>query len=156
MVFASSLISVEKNRAGPGVAGAPKKLDRCGVKHEIVALILTAIRASVRKRRKPERPYRDSCNLLIVNDLERRGTYALFCITSSVAFERLFSFSAYRRQSPRGLFFCKAANSHGVLAFEFLLQRDVPHGFQLCQMTGQIPRRGPQNFPQPKSMVAAG
>ena len=53
MVFASSLISVEKNRAGPGMAGAQKKLDRCGGKHEIVALILTAIRASVRKRRKP-------------------------------------------------------------------------------------------------------
>src|SRR6266480_1990245 len=71
IVFASSLISVEKNSAGPGVIEAPKKLDRCGVKHEIVALILTAIRASVRKRRKPQLLYTDSCNRLIVNGLER-------------------------------------------------------------------------------------
>src|ERR1700731_4152731 len=50
MVFASSPISVEKSRAGPGVAGGPKKLDRCGVKHEIVALILIGIRGSWEKR----------------------------------------------------------------------------------------------------------
>src|SRR5882762_4317042 len=52
MVFASSPISVEKSRVGPGVAGGPKKLDRCGVKHEIVALILTGIRRSREKRRR--------------------------------------------------------------------------------------------------------
>ena len=52
MDFASSPISVEKNKVGPGVAGVQKKLDRCGGKHEIEALILTGIRASVRKRRK--------------------------------------------------------------------------------------------------------
>jgi hypothetical protein len=50
MVFASSPISVEKSRAGPGVAGGPKKLDRCGVKHEIEALILTGIRRGEEKR----------------------------------------------------------------------------------------------------------
>ncbi len=52
MDFASSPISTEKNSVGPGMAGVPKKPDRCGVKHEIVALILTGIRASARKRRK--------------------------------------------------------------------------------------------------------
>jgi hypothetical protein len=52
MDFASSRISVEKNKVGPGVAGVQKKLDRCGGKHEIEALILTCIRASARKRRK--------------------------------------------------------------------------------------------------------
>ena len=44
MVFASSAISVEKNKAGLGMAEVPKKLDRCGVKHEVVALILMGIR----------------------------------------------------------------------------------------------------------------
>jgi hypothetical protein len=43
---------VEKNRAGPGVAGLAKRLDRCDVKHEIVALILTGIRGSREKRRR--------------------------------------------------------------------------------------------------------
>lgn len=43
---------MEKNKVGPGVAGVQKKLDRCGGKHEIEALILTCIRAGVRKRRK--------------------------------------------------------------------------------------------------------
>jgi len=43
---------VEKNRVGPGLAGGPKKLDRYGVKHEIVALILTGIRRSREKRRR--------------------------------------------------------------------------------------------------------
>jgi len=32
------------------VAGGPKKLDRCGVKHEIEALILTGIRRGEEKR----------------------------------------------------------------------------------------------------------
>jgi len=31
---------------GPGMAEVPKKLDRCGVKHEIVVLILMGIRGS--------------------------------------------------------------------------------------------------------------
>jgi len=53
MLFASSLISVEKNRAGPGLAGNPRNPDRCAIKHEVVALILTAIRASEAKRREP-------------------------------------------------------------------------------------------------------
>ena len=52
MDFASSLISVEKNRVGPGMAEVPRKLDRCGVKHEIVALILTGIRGRESKRRR--------------------------------------------------------------------------------------------------------
>ncbi|SRR5260370_22389911 len=52
MVSASLLISVEKNRVGPGVAEAAKKLDRCETEHEIVALILTGIRARARKRRR--------------------------------------------------------------------------------------------------------
>jgi len=52
MVFASSLISVEKNKAGPGMARVPKWLDGCGVKHEIVALILTGIRGRESKRRR--------------------------------------------------------------------------------------------------------
>ncbi len=52
MVLASSPISVEKNRVGPAMAGVPKKLDRCGVKHEVVALILAGIRVSAAKRRK--------------------------------------------------------------------------------------------------------
>jgi len=43
---------VEKKNVGPGMAEVPKKLDRCGVKHEIVALILMGIRVRVRKRRK--------------------------------------------------------------------------------------------------------
>jgi len=34
------------------MAEVPKQLDRCGVKHEIVALILMGIRVRVRKRRK--------------------------------------------------------------------------------------------------------
>jgi len=34
------------------MAEVPKRLDRCGVKHEIEALILTGIRASMRKRRR--------------------------------------------------------------------------------------------------------
>jgi hypothetical protein len=34
------------------MAEVPKKLDRCGVKHEIVALILMGIRVGVRKRRR--------------------------------------------------------------------------------------------------------
>jgi hypothetical protein len=54
MDLASSPISVEKNRVGPGVAGVPKKLDRCDVKHEIVAFILSGIRRSVAKRRTQE------------------------------------------------------------------------------------------------------
>lgn len=54
MDFASSPISVEKNRVGAGAAWAPKKLDRCDVKHEIVAFILTGIRNGVAKRRKGE------------------------------------------------------------------------------------------------------
>jgi hypothetical protein len=35
---------VEKNKAGPGVAGVPKRLDRLVDKHEIEALILAGIR----------------------------------------------------------------------------------------------------------------
>jgi len=46
---------MEKKRVGPGVAEIPKKLDRCGVKHEIVALILAGIRNGVTKRRKKEK-----------------------------------------------------------------------------------------------------
>src|SRR6266480_1139739 len=102
IVFASSLISVEKNSAGPGVIEAPKKLDRCGVKHEIVALILTAIRASVRKRRKPQLLYTDSCNRLIVNGLERELPrlvlyYAIGCIRKALQLP-------HSRPSPRDLF----------------------------------------------------
>jgi len=41
---------VEKKRFGPGVTEAPRRLDRCGAKHEIEALILTGIRARLRKR----------------------------------------------------------------------------------------------------------
>ena len=52
MDFASSPISVEKKNVGPGMAEVPKKLDRCGIEHEIVALILMGIRVRVRKRRK--------------------------------------------------------------------------------------------------------
>src|SRR5260370_40035832 len=52
MVFASLPISVEKNRVGPGMAGVPSRLDRCDVKHEIVALILTGIRGNEPKRRR--------------------------------------------------------------------------------------------------------
>jgi hypothetical protein len=51
MDFASSLINVEKKRAGPGIAGHPSNPDRSAVNHEVLALILTAIRASVSKRR---------------------------------------------------------------------------------------------------------
>jgi hypothetical protein len=51
MLFASSLISVEKYRAGPGFAGNPRNPERCEVKHEIVALILTVIRPANPKRR---------------------------------------------------------------------------------------------------------
>jgi hypothetical protein len=47
---------VEKNSVGPGIAEGPKKLDRWGVKHEVVALILTGIRGSTPKRRRP--PYK--------------------------------------------------------------------------------------------------
>jgi hypothetical protein len=50
MLFASSLISVEKSRVGLGMAGIPKKPDRCGVTHEIAALILTSIRRGREKR----------------------------------------------------------------------------------------------------------
>ena len=94
MLFASSLISVEKNRVGTGVAELPKKPDRCGVKHEIVALILNGIRERTRKRRKAECLCEDSRNRFILNDLGRKRTYGLFWITPSVAFERLFSLSA--------------------------------------------------------------
>jgi hypothetical protein len=51
MDFASSPISVEKNRVGPGVAGVLKRLDRLVIKHEIEALILTGIRGREEKRR---------------------------------------------------------------------------------------------------------
>jgi hypothetical protein len=47
-------MSAEKNRVGPGVADAPKKLGRLVVKHEIEALILSGIRGSVAKRRTQE------------------------------------------------------------------------------------------------------
>ena len=49
MVFASSPISVEKNSVCPGKAEVAKKLDGCGVKHEVVALILMGIRGSMKK-----------------------------------------------------------------------------------------------------------
>src|SRR5438552_18385407 len=49
MDFASPLISVEKNSVGTGVADGPKKMDGCGVKHEVVALILMGIRGSMEK-----------------------------------------------------------------------------------------------------------
>ena len=49
MVFASSPISVEKSSVCPGKAEVAKKLDGCGVKHEVVALILMGIRGSVEK-----------------------------------------------------------------------------------------------------------
>jgi len=51
---------MEKNRVRHDVAGVPKKLDRCGVKHEIVALILAGIRESVPKRRRWRRGYGDN------------------------------------------------------------------------------------------------
>jgi hypothetical protein len=51
MLFASLPMSVEKSSAGPGRAEVPKKLDRCGVKHEIEALILAVIRGREQKRR---------------------------------------------------------------------------------------------------------
>jgi hypothetical protein len=50
MVFASSAISVEKKRVGPGVAEVPEKLGEWGAKHVLVALILTVIRARSMKR----------------------------------------------------------------------------------------------------------
>jgi hypothetical protein len=50
MDLASSPICVEKNSAGPGVAGDANKPDRCAVKHEIVALILIGIRGTEQKR----------------------------------------------------------------------------------------------------------
>jgi len=43
-VFASSLISVAKNRARPGVIEARRKLDRLWRQTELVALILNYIR----------------------------------------------------------------------------------------------------------------
>src|SRR5438046_9293289 len=49
MDFASPLISVEKNSVGTGVADGPKKMDGCGVKHEVVAHILMGIRGSMEK-----------------------------------------------------------------------------------------------------------
>ena len=49
MDFASPLISVEKNSVGAGVADGPKKMDGCGVKHEVVAHILMGIRGSMEK-----------------------------------------------------------------------------------------------------------
>jgi hypothetical protein len=48
-------MSVEKSSAGPGRAEVPKRLDRCGVKHEIEGLILTGIRVRGVKRRNSHR-----------------------------------------------------------------------------------------------------
>jgi hypothetical protein len=77
MDFASSLISVEKKRAGPGLAENPGNPDRCAIKHEVVALILTAIRTSVLKRRTrtiPASPLHNPCIFNVVQRIVRFST----------------------------------------------------------------------------------
>src|SRR5713226_8566454 len=75
MVLASSPISAEKNRVGPGMAGTPKKPDRCDIKHEIVALILSCIRRGVAKRRKREEEG---------TKREQGGVHPPFCINIKI------------------------------------------------------------------------
>jgi hypothetical protein len=48
-------MSVEKSSVGPERAEVPRKLDRCSVRHEIEALILTGIRVRGVKRRNSHR-----------------------------------------------------------------------------------------------------
>src|SRR5258706_14048717 len=77
MDFASSQISVEKKSAGPGIAGKPRNPDRCAVNHELVALILTAIRPSAPKRRTrttPADPLHIPCMFNVVQRIVRFST----------------------------------------------------------------------------------
>jgi len=46
---------MEKSKVGLAMAWVAEKLDRCDVKHEIEALILTGIRGKEQKRRSRER-----------------------------------------------------------------------------------------------------
>src|SRR5438552_10417584 len=67
MDFASPLISVEKNSVGTGVADGPKKMDGCGVKHEVVAHILMGIRGSMEKDSAGDREARCTPNPPLTN-----------------------------------------------------------------------------------------